>query len=50
MHWHRGRPCSCEPERVVITVTITDEAGNVRAVRDGECLVYRHGHGRHEAR
>lgn len=49
MHVHHGRPCWCVPERVTVTVTVTDAAGDVRFVRDGEFLVYRHHRGRHAA-
>ena len=41
-------PCDCEPRRVLVTVTISDAQGNVRAVRDTEYFVRPHHH--HEQR
>ena len=43
-HWHHGRECHCEPDRFVVTTTVTDSAGNIRAVRDAEFFVYREHH------
>ena len=44
MGWRHHHPCDCAPRVVVVTVTITDDAGNVRAVRDTHYLVRPHRH------
>jgi hypothetical protein len=56
MWWHK--PCDCPPLPVIATTTITDAAGNVRAVREGQFFVrphrhhdrehHEHRHGQHE--
>jgi hypothetical protein len=40
-------PCDCDPRPVVVLVTITDAAGDVRAVRTGEFMVRPHRHHGH---
>lgn len=39
---HKPPPCDCEPVRYIFTATITDAAGNVRAVRDAQFSVRPH--------
>lgn len=39
---HRHHPCDCPPVPQVVTVTVTDHEGNVRAVREGQFLVRQH--------
>jgi hypothetical protein len=46
MWWHK--PCDCPPLPVIATTTITDAAGNVRAVREGQFFVRPHRH--HDSR
>jgi hypothetical protein len=44
--------CTCPPRSVLVTVTLTDAAGNVRAVRETQFYVRPHHHhdrhGHHE--
>ena len=45
MGWpQRRRPCDCDLRAVLVTVTIKDAAGNVRAVRDTQYFVRPHRH------